>query len=309
MVHRGRPLRLPPQVSGWVTPTPVRTGTELTYRSVVTDASALAHVQVQVGSGETLTLYSRNGHWERVYPGTLPQGVYALTFEAVDIAGNVGTGTSQLMVDNTPPTFCRVTLAGGPPYTYQPEVQAAVPGAIPPRFYGVGTGSITVTASISDDLAGLDTVSFPDAPGTGGVYPQAGASNVTMQHVYAFAASTTFSGTVSIQASDRAGNTVTSTVVLLHDTIAPTLQLNASSEGLTLSIAWSASDAEAGLNHCLLDLVEGNFTTKLSTACSGTLHHPGVQDAAYTVRLTAWDNVANRTVQEIGTTVASMTKY
>jgi hypothetical protein len=225
----------------------------------------------------------------------------------MDSAGNVGTGTSQVVVDNTPPAFEQVTLAGGLPYTYQPQVQAAVPGVHPALFYGVGTGTITVTASVTDDLAGLESVAFPAAAGQGGVYPQQGVLNASVQHVYAFDASATFSGTVSIQASDRAGNTVTSTVVLIHDTTAPTLQLDASSEGLTLAIAWSARDAEAGLNACPLDLVNGAVVQTIANQCSGSLSYPGVQDVNYTVRLTAWDNVHNQAVQEVGTTVASVT--
>jgi hypothetical protein len=116
---------------------------------MITDASAIDRVQVQLSSGERLTLYPRNGQWERIYPGTLAQGVDGLTFEAVDIASNVGVGTSTLVVDNTPPTFNSVSVEGSQPYTYQPEVQAAVPSAMTPLFYGVGTGNITVTVAVT----------------------------------------------------------------------------------------------------------------------------------------------------------------
>jgi RHS repeat-associated protein len=155
----------------------------------------------------------------------------------------------------------------------------------------------------------LDTVTFPAVAGQGGGYAQHGALNASVHHIYAFDASATFSGPVSIQASDRAGNTATSNVVLIHDTIAPTLQLDASSEGLTLSMSWSASDAEAGLNRCLLDLVNGAVVQTIANQCSGSLSYPGVQDVNYTLRFTAWDNVHNQAVQEVGTTVASVTKY
>jgi hypothetical protein len=37
-------------------------------------------------------------------------------------------------------------------------------------------------------------------------------------------------------------------------------------------MTWSASYAEAGVNRCLLELVEGNYTTGLSLVCGGTLH-------------------------------------
>jgi hypothetical protein len=91
-------------------------------------------------------------------------------------------------------------------------------------------------------------VTFTAAAGTGASYAQNSALSAAVQQVYAFDASAAFSGTVSIQATDRADNTVTSHVALSHDAIAPTLTVNAAAEGLTLSMAWAASDAEAGLN-------------------------------------------------------------
>jgi RHS repeat-associated protein len=301
--------RTPPVVTGFVTPAFARPGQELTFGAVVTDASPLARVQLRIAGGEWLTLFDRNGEWQRGYPGVLPVGVYPLSFEAVDSAGNVGYGSATLVIDDTAPTVRLLTVTASQPYAYLSEVQAAVPGVAPTVYYGVGSGQITVTASLSDDLAGLDAVTFPDAAGPGASYAQNGVASATVQHVYTFDAAAAFSGPVAIQASDRAGNTIPSNVVLHHDTTGPTLKLNASSEGLTLSIAWAASDADAGLNRCLLELVDGGVATTIASTCTGSLDYPATQDQAYTVRLTAWDNVANRAVQEMSTTVSSVTKY
>jgi hypothetical protein len=301
--------RTPPQVTGAVTPAFARPGQELTFRALITDASPIKRVQLRIAGGEWLTLFERNGEWQRGYPGALPAGVYPLTYEAVDIAGNIGYGSATLVIDDTPPTVSNLTVVAGQPYAYLSEVQAAVPGAAPTVYYGVGTGSITVTATLTDDLAGLDAVTFPDAAGPGASYPQHGARNTTVQHIYAFAATATFSGPVAIQASDRAGHTIPSNVVLHHDPIAPTLHLNANSEGLTLSMTWSASDAEAGLNRCVLELVEGSVAIPIATTCTGSLDYPATQDQEYTVRLTAWDHVANWAVQEQTVIVSSVTKY
>ncbi|RIK33445.1 MAG: hypothetical protein DCC55_34920, partial [Chloroflexi bacterium] len=301
--------RTPPQVTGLVTPAYARPGQELTFGARITDASPLARVQLRINSSEWLTLFDRNGEWQRGYPGVLPAGVYPLNFEAVDIAGNVGYGSAILAVDDTPPAFSSLTVAAGQPYAYLPEVQAAVSGAAPTVYYGAGAGPITVTASITDDLAGLDVVAFPDAAGSGASYAQNGVASATVRHVYAFDAAVSFSGPVAIQASDRAGNIATSLMQLLHDITPPVLALNATSEGLTLSIAWSASDADAGLNRCGLELVDGGVVTSLASTCNGSLDYPATQDQDYTFQLTAWDNVANRTVQEHTVTASSVTKY
>jgi hypothetical protein len=222
-------------VSGWVTSNPVRSGVELTYRATITDASPIERVQAIFSSGERLTLYPRNGQWARIYPGNLPQGVYPLTFQAVDKAGNTGYGSATLVVDNTSPAFTNLTVTASQPYAFLSPVQAAVSGVAPLVYYGVGTGSITVTATLTDNLAGLDTVAFPAAAGLGASYAQNGLRTATVRHRYTFDAATVFSGTVSIQAADRAGNTVTSNVVLIHDTIPPTITLSASPVGLTVS--------------------------------------------------------------------------
>src|SRR5262245_34283780 len=180
---------------------------------------------------------------------------------------------------------------------------------LPTVYYGVGTGQITVTATLTDDLAGLGEVAFAAATSAGATYPQNGKLQAAVPHVYSFDASSTFAGTVSIQAADRSGNTVTSNVVLIHDTVAPTITLSATADGLTLALAWSAGDAEAGLKACTLELLTGNTTSTVSTECASTMTYPAVQDARYTLRLTAWDNVANRAVQERAVTVSSVTKY
>jgi hypothetical protein len=58
-----------------------------------------------------------------------------------------------------------------------------------------------------------------------------------------------------------------------------------------------------------VEVVDGSVATGIASTCSGTLDYPATQDQAYTLRLTAWDNVANRSVQEQTVTVSSVTKY
>jgi hypothetical protein len=58
-----------------------------------------------------------------------------------------------------------------------------------------------------------------------------------------------------------------------------------------------------------VEVVDGSVATGIASTCSGTLDYPATQDQAYTLRLTAWDNVANRAVQEQTVTVSSVTKY
>jgi hypothetical protein len=61
---------------------------------------------------------------------------------------------------------------------------------------------------------------------------------------------------------------------------------------------WSASDAESGLRNCLVEVVNGGASTPVSTTCSGHVNLPVAQNGGHLLRLTAWDNVANRAVQE-----------
>jgi hypothetical protein len=101
----------------------------------------------------------------------------------------------------------------------------------------------------------------------GAAYPQTGKLQAVVPHRYTFDASSTFAGTVSIQAADRAGNTATSNVVLIHDTLAPTISLSATADGLTLSLAWSVGDPEAGT--CTPELITANMMNSFSTARAG----------------------------------------
>src|SRR4030095_7629880 len=82
-------------------------------------------------------------------------------------------------------------------------------------------------------LAGLSEVAFATATSIGATYPQIGELQAVVLHRYTFNASSTFAGTIAIQVADRAGNIVTSNVVLIRDTVPPTITLNAMADALT----------------------------------------------------------------------------
>ncbi len=76
-----------------------------------------------------------------------------------------------------------------------------------------------------DTTAGLSVILFPPTVSDGVSYPQYGAHNATVSHVYTFDAGDTANGTYNVAVTDRATNQTTVPFTVTRDIIAPTVTL------------------------------------------------------------------------------------
>jgi hypothetical protein len=96
-------------------------------------------------------------------------------------------------------------------------------------------------------------------------------SSASRSHVYAFDENDTFSGPAQVVVTDRATNEGAATFTVLRDAADPTLSLSAVSEGADIALNWSASDPDAGLATCALEVREdAGAWQPYSLTCSGT---------------------------------------
>jgi hypothetical protein len=112
-------------------------------------------------------------------------------------------------------------------------------------YYGEGSGTFTVTATMTDSLAGLDEVVFPTTTDNGQSYDLAGATNATQAqaHGYEFAQASNFGGTVDVVMSDRAGNETAESFTIVNDTVAPAAAITVPERaGLSFVVEWSGFD-------------------------------------------------------------------
>lgn len=150
-------------------------------------------------------------------------GPNTITVTVTDTAGNIGTTTLTVTLDNTAPTIATT----GP--TNQPT-------------YSTATSSVTVSGTASD-AGGLSTITWTNGA-TGATGTATGTNNWS-----AAIALTPGVNLITITAVDAAGNTSISTITVIHDTQAPTVNIsvptsaaNANSSLSPITIGGSASD-------------------------------------------------------------------
>jgi hypothetical protein len=191
-----------------------------------------------------------------VQPGdTFALGVHDISIRAADAAGNVGTGSFRVtMQDTTAPTI-------------------SAPTDLTLEATGPGGAAATYSATASDAVDGSDAVVFSVAPGS------------------TFALSTT---TVTYAATDAHGNTSGgSFTVTVRDTTAPTITsapadmtLEATSaSGAAASYSGQASDIVDGAVSVVFDVPSGSTFALGSTTVhySATDAHGNHSDGSFTV--------------------------
>jgi hypothetical protein len=104
---------------------------------------------------------------------------------------------------------------------------------------------------------------FPEATATGAIYGLGGAITATRSHPYAFDTNDTFSATLTITATDRAGNQTTQPFYVIEDTTAPTVTIQVPEVApLRFWVSWLGQDGESGLRD--YDVQYGTWTSWLS---------------------------------------------
>jgi hypothetical protein len=242
--------------------------------------------------------------WQETFTaGT--QGYYTATVRVRDRAGNVASDEVPFIYDGTPPVVS-LSLSATQPYGYTAESTV---------YYGEGGGDFTVTATMTDTLAGLEEVTFPTTTAGGGSYNLAGAAMVSQSHTYAFNSADTFSDTVEVEVTDRAGNVGTESFTVINDTTPPTAIITAPSvAGLRFGVSWTGSDGEAGVRGYEVEFQEdgGAWTEWLTDTPLTTAYFRGQVGRTYTFRVKATDNVSNTPstwVESNLVEIATVTKY
>ena len=176
-------------------------------------------------------------------------------------------------------------------------------------YYGVGTGTYTITAQSSVPLPGLASIDFGNGTSAGRMVPQNGAPSATVSHLYNFSPTSTFSNSIAITATDRADNFASVDIPIVRDSVPPSLTVTAQAKGLFIDVSWTATDELSGLDACTLTAESANITTQLSTDCVGSLSYPGVQDVEYVFTIAATDKVSNESTGSASATPSGVTKY
>ncbi|MCB0878189.1 MAG: Ig-like domain repeat protein [Thermoleophilia bacterium] len=223
MVDGGNPSAT---ISG--TPTGPIAGNGNVFTGTATDPeTSIDHVDVTYSGPASGTMCSGlaviAGNWTCTFdtnPGpALPDGLYTLTVEAFDAAGNSsGPVTRTVVVDNNGPVLNSLTLveASGGQYIHVSGTTA--------YFNPAGAGTIRVDVDATDAGAGMDRVDYPSfvfAPWSGG-----GPDSVVpyeMPYTWiSHGAGTASPGPKIATLVDLAGNTTPANFTVVEDAAAPT---------------------------------------------------------------------------------------
>jgi RHS repeat-associated protein len=182
-------------------------------------------------------------------------------------------------------------------------------------YYRPVAGTYTVTAYLTDTLAGLETLTFPTTTSPGDTYDAwGGATTATQAHLYTTDAADTFSDLVQIEATDRAGNLSSYLVNVVNDDDAPTPVITVQSTvSLKFTVAWDATDNASGVQYYDVQYKQGagSWTDWLTNTTTTNAQFIGQQDESYTFRVQATDNVGNVSAWQESTavTIDAITKY
>jgi len=196
----------------------------------------------------------------------LPDGVYTVTATITDAAGNIGTVTRIVNVDNNPP----ITAFNS--YNEVTNGQYMVSSGSTMYFNPTYSGTFDLKIAASDAGTGISSVQFPDVDGAGSNWGPAGGSNSAGPNPYVFTyswvAGATSPGLQVATAFDNAGNSANAQFSLVADNSPPTggslSYFNGFLAGSSTSITFApGTDPGAGLQdyqlqHRTAGLVSGS---------------------------------------------------
>lgn len=272
-----------PQIISCTSPA-ARNGTSIivTY-AVADDHSQLKNVALwyKKGAGGVWTdstLVSTETSGNFLFEGTTGDDTYYFGLVAEDNVGNQtttnsGEGSCSTVLDNTLPNFTSI---------------AASPGAAK-----VGT-AVTLTFTASEQLGGNPTVRV-----NGNAATYVGASGLDYTYTYTIVSGDAEGfADIYVEGADLAGNTnfVDDLTQLLIDKTAPlaftpTADPPSYTNAATIQITFATTDALSGLDHYLLRVDGGSFTTETSPY---TLSTAGLSDGGHLVEVYALDAAGNQ---------------
>jgi hypothetical protein len=180
---------------------------------------------------------------------TASDGTYTITLTVTDQAGNTGTATRTVLVDNTPPTITFNSYAAGSNAQYQHATGSNM------FFNPAQSGSFTLKMNASDSGSGVNRVDFPDVDGAGTLWTPPGGTDSTgaggvYSLTYSWGAGAIATGPQNATATDNAGKSATAGFQFTPDSTAPSggtiVVSNAITTGSTTNVAFTASTDGAG---------------------------------------------------------------
>jgi hypothetical protein len=258
------------------------------------DATVAADVTVEwsaddgSGSGvETVEVRIDEGTWVEVdgssYEFTdLTVGEHVVDVRATDVAGNEGDPDSVTFtvaaepVDTTPPTLSITSPANGA---------------------SLGMSSVTVTWSASDAGSGIDTIE---------VKLDAGAWAAVTGSSREFTELAEGPHTVSVRATDVAGNSVIAGVTFMVDTVDPSLSITSpedewETEDASVTVTWTCTDAGCGIDRIEVRLDDGSY---VSVGTASQRIFSSLEVGEHTVHVRAYDKAGNMVEDSVAFTVA-----
>ena len=205
-----------------------------------------------------------------VWGSALPDGVYRMTVEVFDSAGNSAMAETNFTVDTEAPTIAISNPANGAM---------------------LSNGTVEFTWVAFDSGSGLNNYGYT----MNGTWVITTSQNVTItlaEGNYYF----------SVRAYDKAGNpSATSTISFMVDLTAPTLSIDAPDNGAMFNVAdvlvsWTASDLMSGIAEYAVNI---NGTWTVVPSANSNYLFTDLSDGSHTVLVKATDNVGNYVVKNV----------
>jgi len=223
--------------------------TPLALAGIASDNFVVASVQWQ-NNGGAFNAAAGTTSWTASIP--LVAGSNAIVVRATDGAGATATASITVTLDQTPPT---VTITG--------------PTAAPTLSTTASTA--TISGTYSD--AGGGSVTSVNWSTTGAVAPASGATTLSAGTFTSTAAINLAAGaqTITVTATDSAGNTSTDSIVITRDNTAPTIAIGSPASSPSYTTASSIAMAGTASDNNALSVVEYRVLPSVPwLAASGT---------------------------------------
>ena len=269
--------------------------TSPTIAGTVTEAgSGVVDVRYRIDAGDLVPAVLTGAGEFSIPTAIATDGAHTVTLRVTDRAGNIGTSTLNFTLDTNGPT---VTI-DAPTANTAVAAGAVVMGHVT----DAGPGVSKLEARV--DAGAFTTI----AVGAGGAYsyPIGLASNGSADGAHS----------VTLRATDSAGNVQTQSVAFTLDTLAPSVTITAPTSGQTTGsnpiVAGSASDTGAGIATVKIK-VDGGAFTAVAVDASGNFSTATTinSNGAHTVIVRAADKAGNTfdrsvtfTVLTVGPTLA-----
>lgn len=236
--------------------------------TVTNTGAGLASMQVRLDGGAWTTLAASATSYTFT---SVADGSHTAYVQAVGLNGAQGVASVAITVDTTPPSL---TVTAPTTNTWTKST------------------SVVVTYTVADPTSGVLRVMLSVDGGT--------AVNVTGVGNYTVANLVDGTHTISLTATDKAGNSGTVSVTVKVDTVPPVVTITAPTSGATLSadnvtISWAATDTGSGVSLTEVSVDGGAFKTVTGTSTSIT----GLANGNHTVIVRVTDAAGNQNTASV----------